>query len=154
MPINLVDNFNINSELPIDSRLVVDDQSARESIEYKYDGLRVFQLDNRTHYIWNADTDSWDEDGNFNGSGTTYSLAMWESGKDLGDSPVTSYAKTIYEDNAKVLVGSNGFSAEEAFQVNSNYSDDTNINEFGTSSMPFVIHKGGGITTLADNWYH
>ena len=62
MSINLVDNFSINSDLPIDSRLVVDDQPSRESIEYKYDGLRVFQLDNRIHYIWNTNTDSWEED--------------------------------------------------------------------------------------------
>lgn len=154
MPINLVDNFNINSELPIDGRIIASNSTIREAIEYKYDGLKVFQLDIRKNYIWNGNSEEWEEDTNVNGSGTTYSLIMWGTSTQLADSPIRSYAKTIYEDNGKILVGSSGYDGAEAFQINSNYSDSTNISEFGTSSMPLVIHKGGATTSIGHNWYY
>ncbi len=60
MPISIIDNFNLNSEIPLDGRTVVNNTSERNSISYKYDGLKVFQLDNRNTYIWNKGTNSWD----------------------------------------------------------------------------------------------
>ena len=60
MAINVIDNFSINVTKPIDSRLVVADAAARNAIIYKYDGMPVFQLNNRFTYTWNSTTVGWE----------------------------------------------------------------------------------------------
>lgn len=62
MSIPLIDNFNINTELPIDSRMVASNSTVRDAISYKYDGMKVFLLDDRKTYIWNKNNSSWDEE--------------------------------------------------------------------------------------------
>lgn len=43
MPV-LVDNFIINNAKPIDSRMIATNSTDRANIQYKYDGLQVFQI--------------------------------------------------------------------------------------------------------------
>lgn len=59
MSINIIDNFSVNVSKPIDSRMVVANSTARNSITYKYDGMKVFQQDDRKTYIWNSGTSTW-----------------------------------------------------------------------------------------------
>lgn len=54
MPINLIDNFRLSSAIPLDGRVVATGPAARDAMAWKYDGLRVFQSDTRTTYVWNA----------------------------------------------------------------------------------------------------
>ena len=53
MAINITDGFNLNYAAPVDYRMVVANSTARLALTYKYDGLKVFQLDTRVSYIWN-----------------------------------------------------------------------------------------------------
>lgn len=62
MAIPLIDNFNINTSKPIDSRMVVSNSTERSNIVFKYDGLKVFQIDNRLTYIWNNISNIWEVD--------------------------------------------------------------------------------------------
>ena len=62
MAISLIDNFNINTTKPIDSRMVVDNSTQRTSIQFKYNGLKVFQTDNRITYVWNSILNIWEID--------------------------------------------------------------------------------------------
>ena len=62
MAINIIDGFFVGAPYPVDSRITATDSSVRESIEHKYDGLKVFQLDDRNTYTWNESTATWSDD--------------------------------------------------------------------------------------------
>jgi hypothetical protein len=145
MSIKIVDGFDVISNVPIDSRIVASNSAIRDAIEYKYDGLKVFVIDDRFTYVWNDSTSSWGLDSSdITGSGTEYILPKWKSTQALTQSSIISYPSSVLEINQKI-----GFGVEpvEAFQIRSNYTDVA----LGTSSMPFVIHKGQN-TVLANNW--
>lgn len=92
MSISLIDNFIINVKKPIDSRITANDSSDRDSIplNYRYDGMRVFQRDDRLTYIWNDNTSSWEDefsgDTILSGLGVTNSIAFWNSDSTIGNS--------------------------------------------------------------------
>jgi hypothetical protein len=145
MGISIVSNFDINTDLPIDSRITAINSTVREAISYKYDGLKVFQLDTRISYRWNSPTSTWTVDisGNVYGSllpgtGTNNYVPRWASHPDffLENSDLFSINKQV---------GINTTNPKEAFQVSSNYS--------GVTAPPLVIHKGG-VTLIAENWYY
>ena len=48
--INVYTNFNINAPLPIDTRMVVADTTARNNIVWKYEGLSVYVISDQTNY--------------------------------------------------------------------------------------------------------
>lgn len=52
MSIQIVDNFQLNAGLPIDTRMVASGSAARDAIQYKYEGLRVFDLSDGVPYAW------------------------------------------------------------------------------------------------------
>jgi hypothetical protein len=59
MPIEILDGFKINTELPVDSRIVVTTPQ-RNNISFKYNGLRVFDTDERKAYVWNSINSIWE----------------------------------------------------------------------------------------------
>jgi hypothetical protein len=60
MPIQIIDNFDLNSPQPIDNRFVVGSQSfykTKDDIPYKYKGMRVWDLNIGSAgqaYVWNG----------------------------------------------------------------------------------------------------
>ena len=62
MPVSLAYNFLINADAPIDSRMVATDSSARSAIQFKYAGMKVFQLDDAKTYVYGTDS-VWRVDG-------------------------------------------------------------------------------------------
>jgi hypothetical protein len=92
MAINIIDGFYLGSSTPIDSRFVVSNSTERAAIVYKYDGLKVFQIDNRTTYIWNSTTSLWEVEGSgsLSGTGTLNYIPRWTSGSTLGTSSLYS----------------------------------------------------------------
>ncbi len=74
MPIPLITNFTINQAAPVDDRMVVTSSSLRDAIQYKYDGLTVFQTDTRSSWTWNATSATWSYNvagnGIYSGSGS------------------------------------------------------------------------------------
>ena len=88
MAINIVDGFYLGNSVPIDSRFVVQNIPLRDAIQYKYDGLKVFVLSNRSTYVWNDDTSTWDLEGALSttGTGTPNYITQWITSTTLGDS--------------------------------------------------------------------
>jgi len=74
MPTSLISNFVINTNSPIDSRMVVTSSAARDAILYKYDGMQVFTTDTRTMWTYNLSGNSWSDlslkKGIYGGSGS------------------------------------------------------------------------------------
>jgi hypothetical protein len=97
MAINIIDGFYVGSSTPIDSRFVVANSTERTAIEYKYDGLKVFQRDTRETYIWNSTTSIWDLEGSgaLSGTGTLNYVPRWVSGSSLGTSSLYSNSGKI-----------------------------------------------------------
>jgi hypothetical protein len=142
MSIQIITGFSLNGTEPIDTRIVASGSTGRDAITYKYQGLRVFDLSNNKPYVYIGAT--WSEEGNANQvSGLTGSISRFTSNNTVGSS-------NIYQ------VGSN---------VGINSSNPLASVQFGpttSSSLPFVIHKAGGLpgtiyvdsTVLAHNWYY
>lgn len=130
MAINISEQFIVNVSLPVDSRIVASNSTDREAINFKYDGLKVFQQDNRNTYVWDEVGSTWSFDG-ISGIGDTNYLSKWSSSIGLTTS-------SIFESNNKV--GINTDSPESELQIN------------GTG-QPFVIQKDNG-TIIAHNWFN
>ena len=68
--ISICTNFDVNQNIPIDSRLVASNSTVRNNIVYKYDGLKVYQLDNQQSYIWDGSSWRVEYNGVYGGSGS------------------------------------------------------------------------------------
>jgi len=52
MSIQIIDGFKLNSNTPIDSRIVTSGTASRNSMQYKYNGLRVFDTVQLISFVW------------------------------------------------------------------------------------------------------
>lgn len=68
MPTQIIDGFKLSSSTPIDSRMVASGSIARNSIQYKYEGLKVYDTSDKITYVWSG-TD-WSVDGGAGGAGS------------------------------------------------------------------------------------
>jgi hypothetical protein len=70
--INIITNFDLNAEFPLDSRLVASGSTARNAIQYKYDGMKVYDTSDRQSYIWDDSFSTWrvEYNGIYGGSGS------------------------------------------------------------------------------------
>ena len=57
--IQIIDGFNLQTPTPIDSRIVVANDTERLAITSTYAGLRIWQVDTNTPYFWDGGTDTW-----------------------------------------------------------------------------------------------
>ena len=74
MATTLLTNFNLNYAAPIDSRVIATNSAIRDAVQYKYDGLTVFQTDTRQSWTWNDSSATWSYNvagnGIYGGSGS------------------------------------------------------------------------------------
>lgn len=135
MAINIIDGFYLGNSLPIDNRIVKDNQTERQNIQYKYDGLKVFQLDNRKTYIWNDSTSSWDEDSSssgFNGEGQDNYLTQFNGTQSLT-------ASTIYNNSGNYGIGTS--QSKTQLQINGD-------------NQPINISNTNDYTGFSYNYYN
>ena len=69
MPTQIIDGFKLSSSTPIDSRMVASGSIARNSIQYKYEGLKVYDTSDKITYVWGG-TDWVQDGGGSGGSGS------------------------------------------------------------------------------------
>jgi len=50
----IIDGFTLNNAKPIDDRIVTSGTASRDAIAYKYNGLRVYDIDAKQPYVWNG----------------------------------------------------------------------------------------------------
>lgn len=141
MAINIIDGFYIGNSTPIDSRFVVNDATERNAIVYKYDGLKVFQLDTRETWIWNDPLTIWDLENSSTilGTGDTNYIPVWSNSSTLGTS-------SLYATSSKV--GLNNTSPQSLFDIkdpNSSESLALNVRRISGSQDSAVIGY---------NWYY
>ena len=154
MAINITDGFNLNYAAPVDYRMVVANSTARLALTYKYDGLKVFQLDTRVSYIWNPsgsgnwNIESYDKisgTGSTNYipkfTGTNSTTGSWE----IGNSPISA-------SGSNVGINTNNQRGSYTYLQIGGTSLTEDPYWFAGQSLPLTIHKGGTVI-IGYNWY-
>lgn len=139
MPIQIIDNFSLNTAKPLDNRLVVGGSSFYSTkddipVDYRYEGLRLWDLNDSKPYIW--DSTSWVEEvSGFSGTGianrVTYFLdsETLESSDMRYDSTTTNFGLGINPDSTYKLKINGSLSA------NSFYGNGNNLNNLDASNI-------------------
>ena len=142
MAINITDGFNLTYAVPIDYRMVVANSTDRTSIVYKYDGLKVFQQDNRQNYIWNSTTSTWTLDYPTMITGTgSLNYVPKVTGFSASTGGVITGNSVIY--NTGTLVGINTNDPKSSLQVNP------------SAGQPITIGgREGTDTKISYNWWY
>jgi hypothetical protein len=52
----IIDGFTVNNAKPIDDRMVTSGTASRDAIVYKYNGLRIYDIDSKQPYVWDGST--------------------------------------------------------------------------------------------------
>ena len=153
MAINITDGFNLNYASPVDYRMVVADSTARLALTYKYDGLKVFQTDNRNTYVYNSSGSTWNvENSNkISGTGSTNYIpkftgtnsttGSWE----IGNSP-------IFASGSNVGIGTNNPRGSYTYLQLGGTSLIEDPYWYAGQSLPLVVHRGAS-TVIGHNWY-
>jgi hypothetical protein len=139
MPIQIIDNFDLNSPRPIDNRFVVGSQSFythRDYITWKYVGMRVWDLNDGpygTPYVWTGTTFSNENSVAITGSGTVNKLPKFLTSLSLGDS-------SIYDDGTKVgiFTTSPSYELDVTGKINTTlgfYGDGQNITNINATNI-------------------
>ena len=93
MPTQIIDGFRLNAATPIDSRLVTTGTASRNSMAYKYEGLRVYDTIQKTPFVYiNGD---WEEESTkavITTSGSVTNMQM--NGSENYIPKITSYGTT------------------------------------------------------------
>lgn len=96
----IIDNFFLGTETPIDNRFLVgpnEHYTDRNSIEFKYPGLRVWDLNDDKAYVWDGIV--WEDDSNVNtgqvGPGTINTVPIFTSTNSVGNSIITQSSNGV-----------------------------------------------------------
>lgn len=151
MSIPLIDNFSINTSKPIDDRTVVNNDSERINITFKFDGLKVFQKDNRVTYVWNELTSNWDIDNSgLSKNGNENYIPIFGIDDELQNSLI--YNTRVVSVNVGVgnppkyrgKVSINTEDPKGTLHINS-------INDVSTST-PFIIDNRDSVSIISRNY--
>ena len=106
--IQIIDGFKLQTSTPIDSRIVVADDTERTSMSNKYHGLRVWQVDTNIPYFWNGTQWESELDLVVTGSGSINNVPKFSSTTPsiLTDSQISDDGTTVYISN-NLSVGNN-----------------------------------------------
>lgn len=153
MAINITDGFNLNYAAPVDYRMVVSNSTARLALTYKYDGLKVFQTDNRNTYLYNSGGSTWDIESydKISGTGSTNYIPKFTGTNsttgslEIGNSP-------IFASGSNVGINTNNPTGAYTYLQIGGTSLTEDPYWYGGQSLPLTIHKGGS-AVIGYNWY-
>lgn len=135
--LNITDGFYVNYAAPVDYRMIATNSTVRNSIVYKYDGMKVFQTDDRNTYVWTTSSSSWVIE---------YSTMIIGTGSLNYVPKVVSTFPYVNYDNSSIYVNSGGY-------VGIGTNDPKGSLQIG-SSNPLTIYKGTSTTTIGSNWWY
>ena len=143
MSISLITNFKVNSNTPIDTRLVATGPDGLTNMEYKYEGLTVYRTDTGYSYIWDGTTWNLISNGIYGGSGSIVGDTVIDQG----------FVGTTIGDTSNELILS-ASASEEIINFSSKFirndSDDVEFKHslsFGTASGPYITFNPAKLET-------
>jgi len=105
MSIQIIDGFKLNSNTPIDSRIVTSGTASRNSMQYKYNGLRVFDTVQLISFVWI--NNNWIKD-NESGGGVVFATGTGAEDYLLKSATGGKFGNSIIFDNGtNVGIGTN-----------------------------------------------
>ena len=148
MPIQIIDGFKIKDSIPVDDRLVKSGLNQRDSISYKYPGLRTFDLSDQIPYVWigskwqkesldsvlfySKSTVGWTQSiFNINTVTTSNLLKVWN--KETNELINSSIVESIYRSKSTLGLNFNGKLPDFNYTLDVN-GDVTSQKLFGTGS--------------------
>ena len=133
---NIIEGFFLGNATPIDTRIVAQNATERQNIQYKYDGLKVFQTDTRESWVWNQSIPDWELEGSgtLTGLGDPNYVAKWSSTGSLT-------ASNIYIDPSNNNIGVGTTDPQSILQLNSS-----------TGTQPFNINNSIDGIGISYNW--
>ncbi len=112
MPIQLIDNFELNVQKPIDNRFVVGGTSSfyatRFDIVNAYHGLRIWDLNDGQPYVYDGST--WSSEATLTtiqGNGTANYLPKFNTSNSIEDS-------IIYQNSGNIIIGTTSIGSPSA----------------------------------------
>lgn len=153
MAIQIIDNFSLNAERPIDNRFVVGPgnfYSDKNDITNKYEGLRIWDLNDNFPYVWNGT--SWISENTLgiSGSGAVNRVAKFTSSNVIANSQ-------IFDNGTNVGIGTttptnklsvNGNLSATNFIGNGSQLNSLNANNITSGNLTFNRLPIGGSSAL------
>jgi hypothetical protein len=158
MSTQIIDNFKLNTNLPIDSRIVASGLVARDAIAWKYDGLRVYDISDHIPYVWIGSTSSgtWSSENilGISGTGTASYFAVFDSSNVIRSSNI--YQKDsfvgINKSNPNCALDVNGVISGNGSLITSinpaNISGNLSLSQMPVGNSGYILTGGGGITGI------
>jgi len=100
----IIDGFTLNNATPIDSRMVTSGTVSRNAIVYKYNGLRVYDIDSKQPYVWDGTAWVSENSSSVTISGST--LTGYIPKFNLSTSQITNSLIQEVDNGIKILSGS------------------------------------------------
>lgn len=136
MAIIIIDGFSVEKAGPIDSRIIATTSADRVALgltsignpySFVYDGLKCFQLDDRTNWVYNSGSGTWSAEGLGNvttAAGRTKYLSFWTSSTALSYAPMVITQSGVVADSGLgiqkyLYLGGGGSQYESVFGVSS-----------------------------------
>jgi hypothetical protein len=163
MSIQIIDNFQINNSKPIDNRMVVGPgqfYTTRDSLPYKYDGMRVWDLNDNIPFVWTGSTFSTESASSISGSGTPNHIPkfispgnviqdsiIWDNATNVGIGTITPDKKLTVAGDIK-STGSGGFYGIGTNLTNLNATNITSgtlqLTRLQNGTSGYILTAGGG----------
>jgi hypothetical protein len=147
MSIQLITGFTVNNSTPLDNRIVASGSTARNSIPYKYVGMRVFDTSNNRGYYYNGSTFSAEITDQVNGA-VGY-VPLFTSQNYIGSSGVFQFSTGTEK---RIGVGTNNPLGTNTYMQFGGTSLSDDPNWYSGQSLPLNVIKGGN-AIIAYNWY-
>lgn len=148
MSIQLITGFTVNNSTPLDNRIVASGAAARNSIPYKYTGMRVFDTSNNRAYYYNGVTFSNEITDQVNGS-SGY-VPVFTSQNYIGNSGIFQVNSGT---ERRIGISTNNPLGSYTYMQIGGTSVGEDPSWFSGQSLPLIIHKGGS-TVIGYNWYY
>lgn len=148
MSIQIITGFTVNSSTPLDNRIVASGAAARNSIPYKYVGLRVFDTSNNRSYYYNGVTFSAEITDQVNG-GAGY-VPVFTSQNYIGNSRIFQLSSG---NERRIGISTNNPTGVYTYMQIGGMSLTEDPGYFPSQSLPLTIHKGG-TNVIASNWFY
>jgi len=132
MSIQIIDNFSCNVNKPLDERIVATNSVQRLNIKYKYDGLKVYQVDNKITYVYDSILGTWSSEASgIIGTGASGSIPIWNNNNILANS-------IIFQTGSNIGFGTSD--PKGSLQIS------------GGLTQPLIVSKDSN-TEIGYNWY-
>jgi len=137
MSIQLITGFTVNNSTPLDNRIVASGSTARNSIPYKYEGMRVYDSSNGYSYVWTSGSFQSEKTDQIIGS-SNY-VPKFTSTSKIGNSSMRMNGDALG-------IAGNVTGVSTLLQIGSE-------NPSTNSAGPLLFHVGGG-AVIGNNWYY